>query len=499
MAAMNIRMLRRSRAPVTTLLAAAAAAAIAWAPPATHVTVPEGAAANDSETSQSLISSLCPDMYRAVFWPLLLTTAGLAWHTRPRADGANAPPGFASFQYRYLLVWALCVGADWLQGPYVYALYASYGYSPAEIARLFVAGFGSSMIFGVFIGSVADAWGRKFCALMYCVLYSAACVTKHTDHYWFLMLGRVLGGAATSLLFSTFECWMVAEHNRKNFGKDLLGYMFGLMYFVQYLAAIGAGLLAQAAATAAPLTPLGLFGAYYGGYTTPFLVSALFLLAAIPAIHFLWDENYGEGSQGASGFGQIVSSLKAGMAAMCSSWKVPVIGLAVSAFEGSMYAFVFNWTPALDHGAGQAPPHGLIFSAFMMACMCGSSCFGMISASVTPAKVLVPVIVTSALAMGAVATAVSKESVNPAVIFGAFLAFEACVGAYFPSIGTLKSQVVPEDCRAGVYNVYRVPLNAFVVMLLLTDLSLSTSFGACCLLLIVAAVSVLMVHLASTK
>lgn len=28
------------------------------------------------------------------------------------------------------------------------------------------------------------------------------------------MLGRILGGIATSLLFSAFESWLVAEHNK---------------------------------------------------------------------------------------------------------------------------------------------------------------------------------------------------------------------------------------------------------------------------------------------
>jgi hypothetical protein len=45
---------------------------------------------------------------------------------------------------RYLLVYLLATLSDWLQGPYVYALYADYGYTQHEIAVLFVAGFGSS-------------------------------------------------------------------------------------------------------------------------------------------------------------------------------------------------------------------------------------------------------------------------------------------------------------------------------------------------------------------
>ena len=38
----------------------------------------------------------------------------------------------------------------------MYALYDLYGFSKDDIAVLFVAGFGSSMIFGTFIGSLAD-------------------------------------------------------------------------------------------------------------------------------------------------------------------------------------------------------------------------------------------------------------------------------------------------------------------------------------------------------
>jgi len=45
---------------------------------------------------------------------------------------------------------------DWLQGPYVYALYQYYNMSKHDIEVLFVAGFGSSMIFGTFVGSIAD-------------------------------------------------------------------------------------------------------------------------------------------------------------------------------------------------------------------------------------------------------------------------------------------------------------------------------------------------------
>ena len=43
----------------------------------------------------------------------------------------------------YLPAYLLATSADWLQGPYKYALYSSYGYTKRDIAQLFVAGYGS--------------------------------------------------------------------------------------------------------------------------------------------------------------------------------------------------------------------------------------------------------------------------------------------------------------------------------------------------------------------
>ena len=54
-------------------------------------------------------------------------------------------------KYTYLLA-----AGDWLQGPYVYALYQHYGFDRGDIGRLFIAGFGSSAVFGTIVGSLAD-------------------------------------------------------------------------------------------------------------------------------------------------------------------------------------------------------------------------------------------------------------------------------------------------------------------------------------------------------
>jgi predicted MFS family arabinose efflux permease len=84
---------------------------------------------------------------------------------------------------KYLAVYLLATLSDWLQGPYVYALYADYGFSQHEIAILFVAGFGSSMVFGSFIGGMADWGGRRNFVVLFAIIYAASCVTKRTYTY----------------------------------------------------------------------------------------------------------------------------------------------------------------------------------------------------------------------------------------------------------------------------------------------------------------------------
>ena len=137
-----------------------------------------------------------------VFCTLLCVVFQVLGRNQSSSKVSSATPAkFYQFQTNYLLVFVLAMFADWLQGPYVYELYVSYGFSQQQIAELFVCGFGSSMIVGTFIGGIADKYGRKVMCIMYSVCYIIACFTKLVPEYWTLMLGRFLSGVSTSLLF----------------------------------------------------------------------------------------------------------------------------------------------------------------------------------------------------------------------------------------------------------------------------------------------------------
>lgn len=148
-------------------------------------------------------------------------------------------------QSDYLSAYVLAMFADWLQGPYVYALYHAYGFSKADNGVLFIFGFGSSMIFGTIIGGYADKFGRKRFAILFCAVYMASCLTKHFNNFYILILGRLLAGVATSLLFSVFESWLVSEHGKRSLPDSVLANIFSWAMFGNSLVAIIAGFAAQ--------------------------------------------------------------------------------------------------------------------------------------------------------------------------------------------------------------------------------------------------------------
>lgn len=380
---------------------------------------------------------------------------------------------FRSFQKLYLVVYLVAMFSDWLQGPYVYALYASYGYSPGENARLFVAGFGSSMVFGTFVGSMADRVGRKKSASLYCALYVLSCLTKHVSSYWVLMVGRVTGGIATSLLCSVFDSWLVCEHNKRGFDPDHLGGTFALAIFGNSLVAIAAGVVSQMAADFMPLSPppADTPQIHVGGYCGPFDVSICCLVLCAILIHVLWSENFGEAQSSAEPRTTQLEAMKEAAQMVFGSRDLLYCGIVSALFEASMFIFVFQWTPLVTEPGKPRPPYGTIFSTFMTACMLGSRLFSLATKFASVERVGVAL-----LGLAVVSHAVPIVSSDSTACFCAFLLFELCVGVYFPMIGTLKSSVVPEGCRSTIYNLYRLPLNLIVVSALLMKIESGTAF-----------------------
>ena len=341
----------------------------------------------------------------------------------------------------------------------MYELYVSYGFSQSEIAELFVCGFASSMIVGTFVGGLADKLGRKMMCVMYCVCYILACCTKMVPDYWILMLGRFLSGVSTSLLFSVFESWMVCEHFKQGFDANLLNDTFALATFGNGMVAVIAGLIANSAAE-------------MYGFVAPFVVAIVPLSVVAVTVSSTWSENHGNQQL------NMMASLSKGFDLIRNDSRIAALGLGQSCFEGAMYTFVFMWTPALKtvaeseaEAAGTAAGAettssylGLIFAVFMVCVMIGSSCFKLFSGRrETLYRIPLYMHATAFFAMATITLFLEHKM----VVYSMFLLFECTVGVFYPSYGVIKSEKIPEDIRSAVMNIFRIPLNAFVVILLL--------------------------------
>jgi MFS transporter, MFS domain-containing protein family, molybdate-anion transporter len=207
----------------------------------------------------------------------------------------------------------------------------------------------------------------------------------------------------------------------------------------------------------------------------------------------LWEENYGEELH-SSGREEEKNDdgrqsnwsdgLKNAFIVTVRSRDILLCGIISSLFEGSMYIFVFMWTPALtslmeDKKADL--PFGVIFSTFMISCMAGSSLFSILIAQFKGEAMAVGVFGISAISMALVALGTTDT-----VKFIGMLIFEMCVGIYFPVMGTMKGSIVPEDKRAAIYNLFRIPLNFIVLFSLLTDLTPTMSFTLNAIMLAIA-------------
>ncbi|KAL8650494.1 MAG: hypothetical protein Q9210_003788 [Variospora velana] len=122
--------------------------------------------------------------------------------------------------------------------------------------------------------------------------------------------------------------------------------------------------------------------------------------------------------------------------------KILTLDLTSCCFEGSMYLFIFFWSPALKSSHALAHyshfntilPFGLIFASFMGAMMSGSQLFTAAMAFQKrwfTCRALLQIIVT----VGGVSLLATIFFRSESVPSWCFCLFETCVGMYFPLVG----------------------------------------------------------------
>ncbi|KAF7728155.1 Molybdate-anion transporter [Apophysomyces ossiformis] len=176
--------------------------------------------------------------------------------------------------------------------------------------------------------------------------------------------------------------------------------------------------------------------------------------------------------------------------------RILVLGAAQTFFECSMYTFVLLYTPVIEnavadkYGADNELPLGYLFSTLMFAVMLGSLAFQTVDRqTASPASIKFVQHLTKdrllavALGLASVAFAIMAyyERSSLSLLILAYHIFEFTTGLYYPSISSLKAEAIPEESRAAVMTLLRIPMNlgVGVIMWHVDDLSTSMMFAIC--------------------
>lgn len=146
------------------------------------------------------------------------------------------------------------------------------------MAALFTTGFLAGAISALFVGSLADRYGRRTACLAYCAITILSLFSVLSDNLKVLFVGRALGGLSTTLMYTVFETWMVTEYHQRNLEQSGLkiSTIFGRMITLSGVSAIVAGVLGEYLVE------------FTRTKTAPFMASAVCMGAAFAIIWKEW-------------------------------------------------------------------------------------------------------------------------------------------------------------------------------------------------------------------
>ncbi|KAI1308114.1 hypothetical protein F5Y03DRAFT_405319 [Xylaria venustula] len=422
----------------------------------------------------------------------------------PLDDDARA------FQRTFLRVYLLVIGSEWLQNPFMYSLFRTEKtLDEATVATLYSSTYLAAAVSALFTGYLTDRFGRRAACLAFCAIHSLAAVSVCFDELPILILGRVLGGIALTLLWTAFESWLVAEYNERGLAQSSLSLsaLFGSMTTSKCITAIFAGVLGHCVVLA------------LGSKIHPFILGVALDLCAAVLIIRTWKENYGISSITDADDKAVEAQEPLPSKKMIESlWDLRVwaMSFVTCCFDGTIFLFMFFWPETLQDAHDREHPdqkdtipHGVIFASFMAIMVLGALSFnlavsdpssgqqGLTRYALTPTQLLKAALLCSAACFVAAAFVRAEAG-----LFTSFLLLEVCNGVYVPTVAYHRGAIVTDESRARIYSLMNIPLFVFVIIALQTANGASQSGGrwqpvfliCATLLLLAALVTALYLH-----
>lgn len=358
-----------------------------------------------------------------------------------------------SLKARYLVAFVITRSAMWAKAPYLYTLFMTVQkFSFSEIGILYFVDAVAALILGPITGQLADKYGRKFFCHCYNVSIIINLLLRMEGSRLLAYLAQVVTGFGAGLICTTFEAWVVSESE-----KVFQGYHNEAERFRKRL--FKSSNVYDAVVSIITSIICAFIYSYFGIYA-PFWISIGLSFLALVVIAFLWDENETQISKDISTWDQIKEACK-------EFRKVDV--LCVGLIEGIAMAclniFLFSWTPILKQSTPGGMNVGFIFTSMVLTMIVGTKSYEVLIVYLNFDYYMS---ITGCLFLQGVLLFLTYyiDSFLARMIFLAL--FNGLTGFYNPLNSIVKSNILIEKYRALLMNMFRIPLNCYVIVVLLT-------------------------------
>lgn len=358
-----------------------------------------------------------------------------------------------SLKYKYLVCYIVTRAAMWAKAPYLYTLFMTLQkFTFAEIGDLYLIDAVAALVLGPITGQLADKYGRKFFCHCYNISIIINLLLRMHGSKILAYLAQVVTGFGAGLICTTFEAWFVCESD-KLFG----GYRAEVERFRKRLFR-DANIYDAACSIITSFLCAFIYS--YLGIFSPFWISIFLSALATVLIHFLWDENKSQIQRDSRAWDQIKEA--------CQEFRkvdVTSIGLIEGIAMACLNIYLFSWTPILKQSTPGGMNVGFIFTTMVLTMIVGTKTYEVLIVYMKADNYIS--IAGCMLLQGLLMyLTYAVNGFLPRMIFLAL--FNGLTGFYNPLNSTIKSNILMEKYRALLMNMFRIPLNTYVIIVLLT-------------------------------
>ena len=354
---------------------------------------------------------------------------------------------------KYLIAFVLTRSAMWVKAPYLYTLFMTvHEFTMAEIGILYLVDAVAALIFGPITGQLADRYGRR----MFCHFYNWSIIInlllRMEGSRLLAYIAQIVTGFGAGLICTPFEAWVVCESEKtfQGFPKEAERFRKRLFKSSNVL---------DATVSIISSAICAIIYSYWGIYA-PFWISIALSFLAFVVIALLWDENKPLADSDQSTIEQLREAFKE-----LKKVRVLCIGLIEGIALAVLNIYLFSWTPILKQSTPGGMNVGFIFPSMVLTMIVGTKSYEVL---IVYCNFDYYLSITGVILIQGLLLFVTYYHNSFLARLLYLSLFNGMTGFYNPLNSIVKSNILVEKYRALLMNLFRIPLNAYVIIVLLT-------------------------------